>query len=306
MTRRIPLALLWIAAFGAVSALSAQNKGPAELLRIQVPEAQRIAYGPDPLQFGELRVPPTKGPHPVVVLVHGGCWVAKLQNLDERAVALDLVRPLAAALTQNGVATWNLEYRRIGNPGGGWPGTFQDVAQGADYLRSISKRYDLDLRRVVAMGHSAGGQLALWLAARPNLPKTSQLYSKNPVRLKGVVDLDGPPDLKLLLPLQEKICGTPVITQLLGGTPEEQPEHYRQASPIEMLPLRVPQEVFAGRMFAGQIPAYEEAARRASDRVHATVQSDAGHFVFLDPDAAMFAEVIRRTRALLGLAYETR
>jgi acetyl esterase/lipase len=217
--------------------LWAQDRGPADLLKVTVaPGARRISYGTEPLQFGELRVPSGRGPHPVVTIVHGGCWMAKLGNLDERAVAFDLLRPMAAALTQMGIATWNLEYRRLGNAGGGWPGTFEDVAHGTDHLRKIAAEYHLDLSRVVAMGHSAGGHLAMWLAARPKLPRSSELYSKGPLPLKGVVDLDGPGDLRATLSMQERVCGARVITQLLGGTPEERPQRYREASPIEMLP----------------------------------------------------------------------
>ena len=283
-------------------ALCAQDKSPLDLLNMTVPPgARRIAYGSDPLEFGELRVPAGKGPHPVVVIVHGGCWSAKLGNLDDRAVSLDLLHPLAAAFAEMGIATWNLEYRRLGNAGGGWPGTFDDVARGADHLRKIARENRLDLNRVVAMGHSSGGHLAMWLAARSKLPRTSPLYVKNPLRLKGVVDLDGPPDLKATLPMQVPVCGAPVIVNLMGGTPEEQPQRYRDASPVEMLPLGVPQEVFAGRMFAAQMPVYEEAAKRAGDTVHAVVMAQAGHFVFLDPGSAAWPEVVKSTRALLGM-----
>lgn len=283
-------------------ALCAQEKSPLDLLNMQVPPgARRIAYGSDPLEFGELRVPAGKGPHPVVVIVHGGCWSAKLGNLDERAVSLDLLHPLAAAFAEMGIATWNLEYRRLGNAGGGWPGTFDDVARGTDHLRKIAGENRLDLNRVVAMGHSSGGHLAMWLAARSKLPRTSQLYAKNPLRLKGVVDLDGPPDLKATLPMQVPVCGAPVIVNLMGGTPEEQTQRYREASPVEMLPLGVRQEIFAGRMFAAQTPAYEEAAKRAGDTVHSVVMAQAGHFVFLDPGSAAWPEVVKSTRALLGM-----
>src|ERR1051325_10933097 len=220
-------------------AVWAQERSPADLLKLPVAPGQRIAYGTDQLQFGELRVPAGQGPHPVVVVVHGGCWVAKLGNLDERAVALDLVRPLAASLTEAGIATWNLEYRRLGKAGGGW----------------------------------AGG-----------------------------VDLDGPADLKATLPMQQPVCGSPVITQLLGGTPEEQPQRYREASPVEMLPLGVRQEFFAGRMFAAQAPAYEASAKRAGDAVHASVFNQAGHLVFIDPGSAVWPEVIKSVRTMLGMA----
>jgi acetyl esterase/lipase len=284
--------------------LCAQDRGPGDLLKMPVaPGARRIAYGTDPLQFGELRVPAGRGPHPVVTIVHGGCWVAKLGNLDERAVALDLLRPMADELTKMGIATWNIEYRRLGTAGGGWPGTFEDVARGTDYLRKIAHENRLDLNRVVAMGHSAGGHLAIWLAARRKLPPSSELYSKDPLPLKGVVDLDGPGDLKATLPLQQRVCGAPVITQLLGGTPEERPQRYREASPIEMLPLGVPQEFFAGRMFAALVPAYEEAAKRAGDEVNAVVLAQAGHFVFVDPGSPVWPQVVQSTRALLGLPH---
>jgi len=290
MCRAVPLLLL--------TPLFAQGRTPDDLLKLPVPNATRIAYGTDTLQFGELRVPAGKGPHPVVVIIHGGCWVAKLGKLDDRAVALDLVRPIAADLTANGFATWNLEYRRLGNDGGGWPGSFRDIAAGADHLRQIASKNNLDLTRVVAIGHSAGGHFALWLAARAKLPKTSELYVQDPLHLKGVVDLDGPGDLKATIPLQQPICGAPVITQLMGGSPEERAQRYREGSPVEMLPLGVPQEIFAGRMFAAQTPAYVEAARRAGDTVNSTVAAQAGHFVLIDPGSSSWPQVVKVIRAL--------
>jgi acetyl esterase/lipase len=170
--------------------LLAQERSPDDLLKLPVPNATRIAYGTGTLQFGELLVPAGRGPHPVVIFVHGGCWVAKLGKLDDRAVALDLVRLIAADLTVNGFATWKLEYRRLGNDGGGWPGTFQDIAAGADQLRQIAAKNQLDLTRVVAIGHSAGGHFALWLAARPKLPQSSELYVKDPVWSKNSICLN--------------------------------------------------------------------------------------------------------------------
>jgi len=296
MTRSTGLFLLLF-----TCAAAAQTRSPLDLANAQVPPgARRIAYGTDPLQFGELRVPSTKGPHPVAIVVHGGCWVAKLGNMDERAVALDNMRPVAAALTEAGIATWNIEYRRLGQAGGGWPGTFQDVARAADFLTTLASADQLDLGRVVALGHSAGGHLALWLAARPKLPKTSDLYTNNPLPLTGVVDLDGPPDLKATISVQQPICGTPVITNLIGGSPDEQPDRYRAASPIELLPLGVRQEVFAGRMFAAQAAPYETAARKAGDVLNTTVLANAGHFVFIDPQSDVWPQVIAAVRRLLS------
>ena len=161
--------------------------------------------------MAELRLPKGPGPHPVVILVHGGCWQAPW--------GFDHVRSLAAALTAEGYATWSLEYRRLGDPGGGWPGTFEDVARGADHLREAAKAHPLDLDRVVALGHSAGGQLALWLAARPRLPAGSPLHAAQPLRLRGVVSLAGITDLRA--GAEGGVCGD-AIPQLLGGPPQDQ------------------------------------------------------------------------------------
>ncbi len=279
-----------------------QSRNPLELATAPVPAgARRFAYGTDPLQVGELRVPSTQGPHPVAIVVHGGCWLAKLGTMDERAVALDNMRPLAAALTDAGIATWNIEYRRLGNAGGGWPGTFQDVARAADFLRALAQEHQLDLTRIIAIGHSAGGHLAMWLAARPKLPSTSVLYTSDPLQLTGVVDLDGPADLKATLSLQQPVCGSPVVIDLMGGTPEERPERYREASPVEMLPLGVSQAFFAGRMFAAHVAPYEAEAKRTGDTLQTTVLPEAGHFIFIDPQSAVWPQVMASVRRLLSM-----
>jgi acetyl esterase/lipase len=294
-------AALLLSLFAAAGA--AQTRNPIQLATADVPPgARRIAYGSDPLQFGELRVPSTKGPHPVAIVVHGGCWVAKLGNMDERAVAIDNMRPAAAALTEAGIATWNVEYRRLGNAGGGWPGSFQDVAHAADFVRTLAKDNQLDLTRVIAIGHSAGGHFVMWLAARAKIPKTSELYMNNPLPLRGVVDLDGPADLKATIALQQPVCGSPVITNLIGGSPEEQPERYRAASPIELLPLGVGQEFFAGRMFGSHVAPYEAAAKRAGDPLHTTLLPDANHFVFIDPQSEVWPQVVAAVKRLLSRA----
>jgi len=292
--------VLFLAVFTGVAA--AQTRGPLDLANAPVPAgAHRITYGTDPLQFGELRVPSTPGPHPVAIVVHGGCWLAKLGNMAPNAVALDNMRPVAAALTDAGIATWNIEYRRLGNEGGGWPGTFRDVGKAADFLRTLASERQLDLTRVVAIGHSAGGHLAMWLATRPKLANSSDLYVGNPLRLAGVVDLDGPADLKATLPLQQPVCGAPVVTDLLGGSPEERPERYRDGSPVERLPLGVPQAFFAGRMFAAHVPPYEAASKRAGDTVVTTVLPTATHFVFIDPQSDVWPQVLSSVRRLLSM-----
>ena len=111
-------------------------------------------------------------------------------------MGFDHIRSLAAALTAEGYATWSLEYRRLGDPGGGWPGTLEDVASGADHLSEVSRAHPLDPDRVVAVGHSAGGHLALWLAGRHRLAPGSPLHAARPLRLHGVVSLAGITDLR--------------------------------------------------------------------------------------------------------------
>jgi acetyl esterase/lipase len=281
---------------------AAQSRGPLELATAPVAEgAIPIAYGSDAPQFGELRLPEGAGPHPVAVIVHGGCWLARLGNLDERAVALDNMRPVASALSDAGIATWNVEYRRLGHEGGGWPGTFLDVAAATDFLRDLAEDHPLDLARVVTIGHSAGGHLAVWLAARGRISAESDLYTSNPLPLIGAINLDGPADLRKMLPLQERICGTPVITQLMDGTYDERPERYRDTSPLDLLPLRVPVRLFAGAMFAEQAQTHLSRARQAGDDVEAAISPEAGHFVLIDPETEYWPEVLRALQRLLGL-----
>ena len=281
-----------VCAFDGAQTLSAQNLTYQDIEKLPVPPADhRIAYGDDPLQFGELRLPEGKGPHPVAVVIHGGCWFSEY---DIRHVG-----NFAAALTKTGVATWVLEYRRIGDAGGGWPGTFEDVARGADYLRVLGRSYPLDLKRVVVVGHSAGAQLALWLAARRQLPKSSPLYAPKPLPLRGVISLAGITDMKAFRPRCDD-----AVSQLLGGPPEKFPQRYQQTSPIELLPLGVRQWLFHGArdriVPVGQSREYEAAAKKRGDHVKLTVLDDAGHFELIAPQSSAWHAVEEAVRALLN------
>jgi acetyl esterase/lipase len=295
-----------IACVSVAAVFAAQSRGPADLANLPIaPGAIRITYGADPLQFGELRLPPGKGPHPVAVVIHGGCWVSQLGKLDSRAVAIDNMRPMAAALTEAGVATWNVEYRRVGNEGGGWPGTFTDVGLAADALRTIAKSHPLDLKRVVAIGHSAGGHLALWLAARARIPPASEIYARNPLPLAGAINLDGPGDLRAMAGAQASICGRPVIDELMGGSADAQPARYRAASPAELLPLGAPAVSLTGKAFGGQNAAYEAAALKSGAPIEATLIPTATHFVFIDPQSDVWPQVLAAVRRLLQITGTT-
>lgn len=251
---------------------------------------ERIPYGDDPLQYGELRLPGGPGPHPVAILIHGGCWLSEYD--------ITHLRKLAAAITDTGVATWALEYRRVGNPGGGWPGTFQDVSRGADLLRALAKSYPLDLDRVIAVGHSAGGHLALWLAARGKLRGREEFRAENPVLPGAVLGLAPAPDLAHLH--ERSVCGG-VVDKLLGGSPESQPERYAVSSPMNLLPLGVPQILLLGRYDENWTPVgrrYFEAAKRAGDDVRVIEAPESGHFEMIDPDSTTWPLVAGAIRDL--------
>ena len=265
-----------------------------DLLALPQPPADHtIAYGPAPQQVAELRLPKGPGPHPVVILVHGGCWQAPW--------GFDHVRSLAAALTAEGYATWSLEYRRLGDPGGGWPGTLEDVARGADHLREAARQHPLDLGRVVALGHSAGGQLALWLAARPRLPGSSPLHSAKPLRLRGVVSLAGITDLRA--GAEGDVCGD-AIPQLLGGPPRDQAGRLAQSSPIELVPLGVPVRLVCGAQDPivpiDQARSYEAAAQKAGDTVAVEIVEGAGHYELVNPSSTAWPAVRDAVRDLLA------
>lgn len=240
----------------------------------RVASDHRIPYGPDPEQFGDLYLPGRPGPNPVIILLHGGCWRAEY--------GLDHLGRLCAALRNEGFAVWNLEYRRLGN-GGGWPATFQDVSAGTDLLAVLADRFSLDLSRLIAAGHSAGGHLALWLAGRRRLPATSPLFSMNGLPIRGVLALAAIPDLAE--GANRGLCDG-ACRDLVGGSPEEVPDRYRQASPRALLPTGVPQRHLIG-LEDDVIPVeylreYAAAAGKL-DEVHLDPIPDAGHFELIVP-----------------------
>jgi acetyl esterase/lipase len=256
-----------------------------DLLALTPSEADfTIPYGENPSQFGQLRLPEEHGPHPVVIVIHGGCWLS--------AYDLQHISPLASAITDLGFATWSLEYRRVGDSGGAWPGTFLDIADGVDQVRELAADHDLDLDRVIVIGHSAGGHLALWTAARNNLPKDSPLFRTAPLPIRGVVSLAGVGDLSRLEFQQG--CGDAVL-KLMGGTQEEVPLRYAHGSPIELLPIHVPQILIQGALDPIISPqgahAYHDAAQKKGDTCRLILLEDAGHFEVVIPTSSAWNEI---------------
>jgi len=265
----------------------------------------RIAYGRDSLQFGELRLPAgasNSNRAPIAIIVHGGCWYSPYASVRNSA-------PLADALALSGVATWNVEYRRYNNPGGGWTGTFRDVADGADYVRTLAALYPIDTARIVLAGHSAGGQLALWLASRHSLDRTSPLFGGTPMPVRGVVSVGGIADLREFYGRERNTCGNPAVESLLGGIPDSVPARLRDASPIERLPLGVPSVHIAGdRDFIAPVAvreAYVTAATARGDKARVVTIVGDGHFEAMTPSKAAGRAVIDAIRGLLDLPPST-
>ena len=275
-----PLAVAVIAALTVSAASAPKLESFSELLAKPRQKADaRIAYGVDPNQFGDLWLPAGKGPFPVVVLIHGGCWQAELPG----TILMDY---MAADLRARGVAVWNLEYRRIGHAGGGYPGTFLDVAAGVDKLRDLAKARNLDLSRVVVAGHSAGGHLTAWTAGRGRLPRTSPLYAAKPLSIRAAVSIDGINDLKAYRAEGPGRCGEPgTVDELLKAAPRQ--SRYADTSPRELLPTSVAQVVMSGELDP-IVPVklardYATAARRSGTRTELIVYPAAGHFEPIDP-----------------------
>jgi acetyl esterase/lipase len=256
----------------------------------------RIPYGPDPLQFGDLRLPAGDGPHPVAVVIHGGFWRAKYD--------LEHIGHLCAALTSEGIATWSIEYRRLGDEGGGWPNTMLDVGAATDHLREIASEYNLDLDHVITLGHSAGGHLAAWVASRHRIPEESSLYTPSPLPLLAAIALAGVVDLRTGWEMR---LSNNVVEDLMLGTPDEVPDRYDAASPIELLPIGIRQILIHGTADPN-VPStlseiYTARARDLGDNPTYVPLKNVGHFELIDPTSKWYSVV--RDEALGALERKT-
>jgi acetyl esterase/lipase len=236
----------------------------------------RYSYGDDAEQIADLYLPESGGRHPVLIVVHGGGFLANR--------SLDGIGPMCAALAEHGLAVWNVEYRRVGNDGGGWPGTWHDLASAADMLRDLEHEHDLDLSRVGTLGHSAGTSLAFWLAARHKVRPSSGIYRDNPLPVVGAISCAGGLDQRAAYAYSHE---GGIWKILFGGSPEDVPERYAATSPRDMLPLGIPQLLIHGA--ADQVihiswsQSYFNLARAAGDRVRLVVIDNADHLGVRDP-----------------------
>lgn len=257
---------------------------------------RRIAYHAKEWQYGDLYLPEERSLVPVVILIHGGFWRAKHDMQLMEKMALDLVG--------RGVAVWNIEYPRVGQTGGGWPGTLLAAGDAVEYVSTLASEYPLDTTRVVMVGHSAGGHLALWIAGRNRLPKESLLVPETTsLHFKGVISLAGVTDLELMWQLRQ--ADSPVA-DFLGGTPAEFPERYQQASPSSLLPLSALQVLIHGTEDEN-VPielsaAYHDAAVAAGDDVVFLSLPGVNHFDVIDPASAVWPDIADALMAMLQLS----
>ncbi|MBJ6121845.1 alpha/beta hydrolase family protein [Sphingomonas mollis] len=246
-----------------------------------------VEYGADQMQKVDVWLPKGKGPFPVVLMVHGGCWQTGIADRK-------LMNWVAADLRADGIAVWNIDYRGVDRAGGGYPGTFTDIAKAVDQLTVDAGKFNLDIRHVVAVGHSAGGHLALWAAGRSRLPADSVLRTATPLKIARVVSLGGLPDLEATAASPENGCGTAVVGELIGT---DRADPYVDTSVPRMLPLGVPQYLVNGR--EDRIIPYRMAtdyvarATAAGDRVALKTVAHTGHVELIAPETPAWAAAKR-------------
>jgi len=263
-----------------------QTVSVRDVLDLPQPQADhRIAYGPAPLQFGDLYLPTGDGPFPVVVFIHGGCWRSEY--------TISHTASLSNSLREAGLAVWSLEYRKSGDPGGVWPNTYLDIAQGIDFVEMLveNRQFPLDLNRVVVAGHSAGAYMALWAVSRHRIPRSSVLFSPHPLKVRAAVALAGAGNMITLF--EDGVCA-PAVEDILGGTPDEHPSRYTESSPEFRLPLGERQILIIGEkdpiVPMKYVTSYFQKAS-GEDPVEMIVLPGAGHFEMIVPGTSEFSRV---------------
>jgi acetyl esterase/lipase len=259
--------------------------------------SEHIAYGRAPSQYVELFEPRGNGPFPVVLLVHGGCWIKQFGGIVQ-------MRNVAGALAAQGIAVWNVEYRRVDEQGGGYPGTFQDMIDAVDLLIVKAAQHNLDTTRIVAMGHSAGGHLVQWLASRARLPPSSPLYKPDPFPVREVIALGSIGDLRNRVDGRGQVCGIDVM-QLTGKPSAARPDIYSDTSPAEMLPNRSHTVLINGALDTVSPPdtafAYASRAQTANDAVETLILPNASHYDEVSAESPAFTLILPVIRKSLGI-----
>ena len=272
-------------------------KWPDLLERPRPAPSASVKYGDEALQVVDLWLPEGKGPHPTVLMAHGGCWQSEIA--DRR-----IMNWIAEDLRRRGIAVWNIDYRGVDREGGGYPGTFLDAAAAADALRVHAPSYNLDISPLVAVGHSAGGHLALWLAGRPKLPDGSALRTPDPLPITDVVSLGGLPDLELAATPPGSGCGTDVIEKLVGPPTLSSRDVYADTSVPRLGRLGVRQVLINGEQDriipTSYAEAYATPMRTKGDDVRVVMVGNTGHVELIAPETEAWKVTVAEIERALG------
>lgn len=280
------------AAMGAPMQWSDLTERPRPQASTRLPYAKGDGY------YADLWLPEGKGPFPVVLMVHGGCWRKSVADLS-------IMNWAAEDLRQRGIAVWNIEYRGVDQPGGGYPGTYQDVAAAADTLRRVAPLFRLKADSTVVVGHSAGGHLGLWLGARSGIPENSPLRAARPLPVKAVISLGGLPDLAAQ-EARPTGCDKAAITSMAGPKTPTRPDRFRDTSPPAMAAAAPNQILVSGEEddIAPPSVAANYAARMRIKGVKPRLLTIAGegHVELIAPGSQSWAAAVMLIRRELGMA----
>lgn len=256
-----------------------------------------FAYGSAPSQFAELFRPAGDGPFPVVVLVHGGCWTIAYGGITQ-------MRNVAGALSAQGIAVWNVEYRRHDEAGGGYPGTYQDINAALDKLGAEAGKYQLDTSRIVAMGHSAGGQLVQWIAGRSRIPASSPLFQAKPLPVREIISLGGLADLRNEKALIQSSCGRDTV-QLAGLPSAARPDVFADTNAAELVPNGSRTLLVTGELDTISPPRaahdYARRAKAAGDRAEVLILPNASHYDEIAASSPAWKLILPAIRSALGM-----
>ncbi|MCE3605673.1 alpha/beta hydrolase [Massilia sp. P8910] len=261
------------------------------------PPSATFAYGSAPSQFAELFRPTGPGPFPVVVLVHGGCWSVEYAGISQ-------MHNVAGALAERGIAVWNVEYRRV-EEGGGYPGTYLDMNAALDKLAAEASAHQLDTSRIVALGHSAGGQLVQWIAGRSRIAASSPLFHPSPLPVREVISLGGLADLRNEQALIKTSCGRD-LAQLAGRPSASRPDIFADTNAAELIPNGSRTVLVTGELDTISPPRaahdYAARARAAGDRAEVVILPGASHFDEIAASSPAWKLILPLIENALGMA----